>query len=119
MIAVVGAGYRAAGVADAVFTVKINNRKLLSGLLSARGVADDAQRVAALRAMDKLDRLGARGVADLLGPGRVDESGAFTQGAQLPAAAIYGVLAFIKAGKGTLHDTLASLAHCVGGSAGG
>src|SRR5258708_16104474 len=104
MIAVVGAGYRAAGVADAVFTVKINNRKLLSGLLTSRGVADEAQRLAALRAMDKLDRLGARGVADLLGPGRLDESGAFTTGAQLPAAAIDGVLAVIEAGKRTRND---------------
>jgi histidyl-tRNA synthetase len=117
IIAMAVAGYRAAGLADTAFTVKINNRKLLSGLLSARGVGDDVQRVAALRAMDKLDRLGARGVADLLGPGRLDESGAFTQGAQLPAGAIDGVLAFIEAGKRTRNDTLASLANVVGGSA--
>jgi histidyl-tRNA synthetase len=117
MIAMAVAGYRAAGLADAACTVKINNRKLLSGLLTSRGVADDDQRLAALRAMDKLDRLGARGVADLLGAGRLDESGAFTQGAQLPAAAIDGVLAFIEAGKRTRSDTLASLANVIGGSA--
>ena len=33
-----------------------------------------------LRALDKLDRLGIEGVRLLLGPGRKDESGDFTEG---------------------------------------
>jgi histidyl-tRNA synthetase len=117
IIAMAVAGYSAAGLPDAACVVKISNRKLLSGLLTSRGVADEAQRLIALRAMDKLDRLGARGVADLLGKGRLDESGAFTKGAELPLTAIDGVLAFLEAGRRTRADTLASLANVVGGSA--
>ncbi len=116
IIAMAVAGYRAAGLDEAAFAVRINNRKLLGGLLTARGVTDESQRLAALRAMDKLDRLGADGVADLLGPGRQDESGAFTPGARLPTAAIDGVLAFLAAGRRTRADTLASLANVIGGS---
>ena len=116
IIAMAVAGYRAAGLDEAAFAVKINNRKLLGGLLTARGVTDETQRLTALRAMDKLDRLGSGGVADLLGPGRLDESGAFTPGARLPSAAIDGVLAFLGAGQRTRADTLASLANVVGGS---
>jgi histidyl-tRNA synthetase len=116
IIAMAVAGYRAAGLNEAAFAVKINNRKLLGGLLTARGVTDEGQRLTALRAMDKLDRLGRRGVTDLLGPGRRDESGAFTAGARLPVAAIDGVLAFLDAGQRTRADTLASLANVIGGS---
>ena len=41
------------------------------------------QRLVVLRAVDKFDRLGLQGVAELLGKGRKDESGDFTQGAEL------------------------------------
>jgi histidyl-tRNA synthetase len=116
IIAMAVAGYAAAGLATDSYVVRINNRKLLNGLLTAQGVTEEGQRLAVLRAVDKLDRLGARGVADLLGEGRLDESGAFTKGARLPAAAIDGVLAFIEAGRTTRGDTLASLAGVVGGS---
>ena len=41
------------------------------------------ERLTVLRAIDKLDRLGADGVGALLGNGRKDESGDFTKGAGL------------------------------------
>ena len=72
--------------------LKINNRKLLNGLLAAAGVSDAGQKLAVLRAVDKLDRLGPTGVTALLGAGRKDESGAFTKGAGLGSAAIDAVL---------------------------
>ena len=50
--------------------LKINNRKLLNGLLTAAGVERDGQKLAVLRAVDKLDRLGPEGVKLLLGAGR-------------------------------------------------
>ena len=117
IIAMAVAGYRAAGLPADAYVVKINNRKLLGGLLTSHGVDSDAQRLTALRAMDKLDRLGAGGVADLLGVGRLDESGAFTKGAGLSAEAIDGVLAFVGAGRETRADTLGALANVIGGSA--
>ena len=46
------------------------------------------RRLTVLRAVDKFDRLGETGVKALLGEGRKDESGDFTKGAGLDAAAI-------------------------------
>jgi len=116
IIAMAVAGYAAAGLAPEAYVVRINNRKLLNGLLTAQGVTGEAQKLAVLRAVDKLDRLGARGVADLLGAGRLDESGAYTKGAQIPSAAIDGVMAFIAAGGGGRSATLDNLSAVVGGS---
>jgi histidyl-tRNA synthetase len=116
IIAMAVAGYAAAGLPADAYAVRINNRKLLEGLMTAQGVTDEGQKLAVLRAVDKLDRLGARGVADLLGAGRLDESGAFTKGAGLGAAAKDGVLAFIEAAGTTRSGTLHNLANVIGGS---
>ena len=94
IIAMAVEGYAAAGLPSGATLLKINNRKLLNGLLEAAGVGEGGQKLAVLRAVDKLDRLGEAGVAALLGAGRKDESGAFTKGAGLGAAAAGSVLAF-------------------------
>ena len=60
---------------------------LLESTLDAIPVVDGLQRLTVLRAIDKLDRLGIKGVQQLLGPGRKDESGDFTKGAGLPIPA--------------------------------
>jgi histidyl-tRNA synthetase len=68
--------------------VKVNNRKLLDGVLDSmglRGEANAGKRLTVLRAIDKLDRLGVGGVKALLGTGRKDESGDYTRGAGLSA----------------------------------
>ncbi len=87
------------------YVVKINNRKMLDGVLEAIGLAGDEnadKRLAVLRAIDKLDRLGADGVRHLLGSGRKDESGDFTKGAGLDESAIRTVLEFVHPKDGTL-----------------
>ncbi len=112
-------GLEAAGLSAGSAVIKINNRKLLNGLMTAAGVAGEGQKLAVLRAVDKLDRLGPDGVRLLLGEGRKDESGDFTKGAGLTAAASERVLAFTAAGVGGRADTLARLADVVGGSAEG
>src|ERR1700746_1921683 len=74
----------ALGVPRGSYVVKVNNRKVLDGVMESVGLAggDKAgQRLTVLRAIDKLDRLGERGVDELLGEGRKDESGDFTKGA--------------------------------------
>ncbi len=71
--------------------VKVNNRKLLDGLLETIGLDGDSnlqRRLMVLRAIDKFDRLGADGVKALLGKERKDESGDVTKGAELPPDAI-------------------------------
>ena len=53
------------------------------------------QRLTALRAIDKFDRLGWEGVRALLGEGRLDESGDYTKGAHLPANVISTIDVFL------------------------
>ncbi len=119
MIALAGEGLRAAGLGPDEVVVKVNDRQLLNGLLTAAGVLDAGQRLAVLRAVDKLDRLGLGGVRDLLGRGRLDESGAFTPGAELPTAAVDAVATFVEAGGGERAQVLDRLDAVVGGSAEG
>lgn len=87
IIAMAVEGLAAAGLPSGAAVVKINDRRLLDGVLSAAGVAEGAQKLVVMRAIDKLDRLGWEGVHDLLGEGRLDESGAYTRGAGLDPAA--------------------------------
>ncbi|MFN3512180.1 MAG: histidine--tRNA ligase [Phenylobacterium sp.] len=120
VIAMAVEGLEAAGLPAGTAVIKINNRKLLNGLLAAAGVSDEGQKLAVLRAVDKLDRLGPEGVRLLLGEGRLDESGAFTKGAGLSSAGADAVLAFTAAGgAGGRADTLDRLSNIVGGSAEG
>src|ERR1700754_1232894 len=54
------------------YIIKLNNRKLLDGVLEVAGIPleDRERRGIVLRAIDKLDRLGVDGVSALLGAGR-------------------------------------------------
>ncbi|MEZ5763982.1 MAG: histidine--tRNA ligase [Xanthobacteraceae bacterium] len=87
----------ALGIPRGSYVVKVNNRKVLDGVLESIGLGGDehaGRRLTVLRAIDKLDKFGPDGVRLLLGEGRKDESGDFTKGAQLPADAIEQVIAF-------------------------
>jgi histidyl-tRNA synthetase len=111
------------GVARGQYKIKVNNRKVLDGLLAGIGIdpaadADAGRRLTVLRAVDKLDRLGAKGVALLLGAGRKDESGDFTKGAGLDEAAIATVLNFVGASAAG-GDVYAAVEQLVGGTEGG
>lgn len=116
IIAMASEGLMAAGLPTDGYVIKINNRKLLNGLLATAGVTTDGQKLAVLRAVDKLDRLGADGVRLLLGEGRKDDSGAFTKGAGLTTRAAESVLAFVSAGAGGRSETLDRIANVIGGS---
>ena len=119
IIAMAVAGLEAAGLPRGSAVLRINNRKLLNGLLTAAGVETGGQKLAVLRAVDKLDRLGVEGVRLLLGEGRLDESGAFTKGAGLVGKAIDAVVDFVQAGSGGRSETLGKIANVIGGSAEG
>ena len=91
----------ALGIPPNQFVVKINNRKILDGVLEAIGLAgerDFARKLTVLRAIDKLDRLQIEGVKLLLGPGRKDESGDFTKGAGLDDKSIELILSVFTSG---------------------
>ncbi len=111
----------ALGLLRGDYIVKVNNRKVLNGMLDMIGVPEgregDATRLTVLRAMDKLDRLGIKGVAQLLGGGRKDDSGDFTKGAGLPAKDIDRVLGFLHAEGRDRAAVCASMMEKVQGSA--
>ncbi len=85
----------AVGVKRGDYVVKVNNRKVLDGVMEAIGLGgpeNAGRRLVVMRAIDKLDRLGPWGVRALLGAGRKDESGDFTKGAGLDERSIEAVL---------------------------
>ncbi|PDT01863.1 histidine--tRNA ligase [Rhizobium chutanense] len=88
----------ALGIKRGDYVIRVNNRKVLDGVLEAIGLGGDdkaGQRLNVLRAIDKLDKFGPDGVSLLLGPGRKDESGDFTKGAGLDQEQIDKVLFFV------------------------
>jgi len=102
----------AVGIARGDYVIKVNNRKVLDGVMEAIGLAGDenaARRLIVLRAIDKLDKVGPEGVRDLLGKGRMDPSGDFTKGAGLESKAIETILAFTAARADTLAATFKNL----------
>src|SRR4030095_8439075 len=85
----------ALGIPRGAYVVKVNNRKVLDGVLEAIGLGGDenaGRRLTVMRAIDKFDRLGEQGVRLLLGAGRKDESGDFTKGAGLSDDAVNKVV---------------------------
>lgn len=88
----------AVGIARGDYVVRVNNRKVLNGVMEAAGIGGsehERERGIVLRAIDKLDRLGEDGVRALLGEGRRDESGDFTEGAGLSSSGIGTILKFV------------------------
>jgi histidyl-tRNA synthetase len=96
--------FRALGLKTGDFRIRVNDRKVLNGVLDTAGLAPDsapagaAQRLTVLRAIDKIDRLGPAGVRELLGKGRLDESGDFTPGAGLDQAQAERIMAYVEGG---------------------
>ncbi|HDZ72762.1 MAG TPA: histidine--tRNA ligase [Aurantimonas coralicida] len=85
----------ALGIPRGQYVIRVNNRKVLDGVLEAIGLGGEenaGRRLTVLRAIDKLDKFGVEGVRLLLGEGRWDGGkegeGDFTPGAGLPADSI-------------------------------
>ncbi len=109
----------ALGIPRGSYVVKVNNRKVLDGIMDSIGIggAENAgKRLIVLRAIDKLDRLGLDGVRLLLGKGRKDESGDFTKGADLPEHAVDAVLGFLSNEVYNVDETFARVEALVSGS---
>ena len=94
----------AVGIPRGDYVIRVNNRKVLNGVMEVAGILDPAdpemfahERGIVLRAIDKLDRLGPDGVRALLGEGRKDESGDFAEGAKLSEDQIAIVMNFVDA----------------------
>ncbi|ODT59004.1 MULTISPECIES: histidine--tRNA ligase [Paracoccus] len=105
----------AVGIARGDYLVRINNRKVLNGVLEAAEVRED-QAEDVLRQIDKFDKVGRDGVLSLLTTGRLDDSGARIEGVGLTPAQAEPVLAFLTSKGADNAATLDNLAAAVGGS---
>jgi histidyl-tRNA synthetase len=111
------------GIPRGDYIVRVNNRKVLNGVMEVAGVLDPSdptkfehERGVVLRAIDKLDRLGNDGVLALLGAGREDVSGDFTKGAGLSDEQAQIVMGFMAAKRDSGAATVARLHELVQGS---
>jgi len=76
----------ALGIPRGQYVVKVNNRKVLDGVMESIGLGGDenaGRRLTVLRAIDKADKFEWSEIEKLLGSGRKDDSGDFTKGANL------------------------------------
>ncbi|MDK9698816.1 MAG: histidine--tRNA ligase [bacterium] len=102
----------ALGIERGQYLVKVNDRKILSGVLESAGLLEYTKDVTykgsngeevtktitaadILRSIDKLDKIGIPGVKQLLSGGRRDQSGDFTPGCQLSDEAIAVIEAYL------------------------
>jgi histidyl-tRNA synthetase len=91
----------AVGIERGDYVIRVNNRKVLNGVLENLGVAedDDVTRGRVLRTLDKMDKFETSEIIKLLGSGRKDESGDFTEGAGLSQEQIEGLSEYIESGR--------------------
>ncbi|MDP5219522.1 histidine--tRNA ligase [Ruegeria sp. 2205SS24-7] len=105
------------GIPRGDYLVRVNNRKVLNGVLEAMGLGDDASaRDNVLRNIDKFDKVGEQGVRELLTKGRLDASGAFIDGVGLSDDQAEPVIAFLTSKAADAAGTLANLRAAVGNS---
>ena len=114
--AMLAAALEHAGIQRGDYLIRINNRKVLNGILDTMGVAAGKPADDVLRTIDKFDKVGEEGVRQLLTKGRKDDSGAFIEGVGLSPEQAGPVIAFLTS-KGTDNSaTLANLRAAVGAS---
>ena len=107
----------AVGIPRGDYLVRVNNRKVLNGVLEAMGVTDEGQAADVLRTIDKFDKVGEAGVRELLGKGRLDASGAYIDGVGLGDEQAEPVIAFLTSKGADAAETLANLRAAIGDSA--
>lgn len=105
-----------AGIQRGDYLIRINNRKVLNGILEAMGVAEGGPSDDVLRTIDKFDKVGEQGVRQLLTTGRKDDSGAMIEGVGLRPEQADPVIAFLTSKGATNAETLDNLRAAVGGS---
>ncbi|WP_170478302.1 histidine--tRNA ligase [Ruegeria arenilitoris] len=105
------------GIPRGDYLVRVNNRKVLNGVLEAMGLGEDASaRNNVLRTIDKFDKVGEKGVRELLTTGRLDTSGAFIDGVGLSEDQAEPVIAFLTSKAVDTAQTLTNLREAVGDS---
>ena len=106
------------GIPRGDFLVRVNNRKVMNGVLEVMGLGEDqAAKDNVLRTIDKFDKVGESGARELLGKGRLDASGAYIDGVGLSDDQIEPVIAFLTSKAGDVSKTFENLRGAVGASA--
>ncbi|MGY6703284.1 histidine--tRNA ligase [Roseinatronobacter sp.] len=121
----------AVGIERGDYVIRVNNRKVLNGLIEKIGGTFAAQTVSdaemakvwdkkreedILRTADKFDKVGVEGVRELLTTGRKDASGAMIEGVGLSDAHATHVINFLTAKADDNTQTLSNLSKVVGES---
>ena len=132
------------GIPRGDYLIRVNNRKVLNGVLESIGLSEDLvlnpkpmnldeaasalysemvrrnvehiSKLDVLRQIDKFDKVHADGVRELLTDGRKDSSGAFIDGVGLPSESAERVLQFLTAKSENVAETFANLRKAVGDS---
>ncbi|SHL73530.1 histidyl-tRNA synthetase [Paracoccus solventivorans] len=141
IIAMLADALEAAGIARGDYLVRVNNRKVLDGILEQMGNSpwfdysphgpqvggtihssmkehDNAlfSREDVLRTVDKFDKIGEAGVRELLTTGRKDASGAIIPGLGLKDRQVDPLITFLRSRGSTNTETLNNLRAAVGSS---
>jgi histidyl-tRNA synthetase len=125
----------AVGIPRGDYIVRVNNRKVLNGVMEAAGldqtempssdasVSDTVEsafnivnRDAVLRTIDKFDKVGESGVLELLTKGRLDASGAYIDGVGLSDDEAAPIMKFLTSKSNTTEQTIENLYRAVGSS---
>ena len=115
--AMLAAALEHAGIVRGDYLIRINNRKVLNGILESMGVDQGKPADDVLRTIDKFDKVGEEGVRQLLTSGRKDDSGAFIEGVGLSPEQAGPVIAFLTSKGANNAETLGNLRAAVGASA--
>ena len=91
---IIGESFKKIGLSKNQFTINVSNKKILQGLINELKIKEDRQ-YNVLKSVDKLDRLGIKGVEELLKQGRKDQSGAFTKGCELSDSQTSEIISFL------------------------
>lgn len=106
----------AVGIQKGEYIVRVNNRKVLQGVLYSMGISDEKIGGEVLRSVDKLDKIGLEGVKLLLTKGRKDPSGDFTAGLGLGEAEVAKIESFLNTRATTRSEVCNLLEGVVGAS---
>lgn len=130
--------FEAIGIDMGQYIVKVNNRKVLNGVLETAGLMDFSKTITSewvdssgekhkvtkevsaldvFRSIDKLDKIGIDGVIQLLTTGRRDASGDYMIGLQISDAQVEPILKYLKTRADSRQEVCERLAEIVHTSA--
>lgn len=123
----------AVGIERGQYMIKVNNRKILNGVLETLNLNDFEKVISGkdpngvsyekqvtwfdiFRSIDKLDKVGVSGVKELLTRGRLDDSGAFIPGLELVDSEVLAIEGYLNCKGATRRETCELLRELVGES---